>query len=320
MEYTAVIRTLGKAREKYQHLLDSLLSQTIKPSAIIVYIAEGYDIPQETVGCEQYVYVKKGMAAQRALPYTEVATEWVLFLDDDVYLPADGVEKLYNAIVGYNADVVSPDVFDNASRTFPAELLMTVSGRMRARRFDQKWAYKVMHTAGYSYNKNPQKDVYLSQTNAGPCFFCRKKDFLKINFVDELWLDSLSYPIGEDMVMFYKMYCMGLKQLTIFNSGIVHLDAGTTLHSQEKERLLVYCDLKIKTVFWHRFIYKPEHLSLMRLWNILCLIYVYVFSLAVSLLKGQLSILKIKSRAIRDAWKFIKSDDYQNLPLIIKQL
>ena len=42
MEYTAVIRTLGKAGEKYRCLLDSLVNQTIKPSRILVYIAEGY--------------------------------------------------------------------------------------------------------------------------------------------------------------------------------------------------------------------------------------------------------------------------------------
>ena len=71
-EYTAVIRTLGTAGEKYQKLLDSLITQTFKPKDIIVYIAEGYSIPKETVGIEQYVYVKKGMVAQRALSYDEV--------------------------------------------------------------------------------------------------------------------------------------------------------------------------------------------------------------------------------------------------------
>lgn len=61
MEYTAVIRTLGTAGEKYQKLLDSLMKQTIRPKAIVVYIAEGYAKPKETVGVEQYVWVKKGM-------------------------------------------------------------------------------------------------------------------------------------------------------------------------------------------------------------------------------------------------------------------
>ena len=83
INYTAVIRTLGIAGDKYQTLLDSLNKQTIQPSKILVYIAEGYSIPKETIGKEQYIYVKKGMVAQRALSYTEVETEYILFLDDD---------------------------------------------------------------------------------------------------------------------------------------------------------------------------------------------------------------------------------------------
>ena len=80
MEYTAVIRTLGKAGEKYQTLLDSLNKQTVPPVQILVYIAEGYAIPKETIGKERYIYVKKGMVAQRALRYDEVDTEYILFL------------------------------------------------------------------------------------------------------------------------------------------------------------------------------------------------------------------------------------------------
>ena len=97
-EYTAVIRTLGTAGEKYQQLLDSLQAQTIAPQAIIVYIAEGYPLPKETIGKERYIYVKKGMVAQRALPYDEVKTEWMLFLDDDVFLPPQAVETLYRQL------------------------------------------------------------------------------------------------------------------------------------------------------------------------------------------------------------------------------
>ena len=67
MQYTAIIRTLGTAGEKYQKLLNSLMAQTVRPKDIIVYIAEGYPIPKETVGIERYVFVKKGMVAQRAL-------------------------------------------------------------------------------------------------------------------------------------------------------------------------------------------------------------------------------------------------------------
>lgn len=193
MNYTAVIRTLGKAGEKYQTLLESLDRQTIQPSKILVYIAEGYAIPKETIGKEQYIYVRKGMVAQRALPYQEVDTEYILFLDDDVYLPETAVAQLYQYLIDNKADVISPDVFPNAERSIWGKWMMRLSGRMIDRKDDGKWGYKVMRNSGYSYNGNPKHGVYLSQTNAGPCFFCKKEDFLKIHFEEELWMDQMKY-------------------------------------------------------------------------------------------------------------------------------
>ena len=49
-EYCAAIRTLGTAGDKYLQTLKSLQSQTIPPKKILVYIAEGYDLPKETIG------------------------------------------------------------------------------------------------------------------------------------------------------------------------------------------------------------------------------------------------------------------------------
>jgi len=49
-----------------------------------VYIAEGYDWSDFMVGREQYVWVKKGMMAQRIMPYDEISIqsspEWVIFV------------------------------------------------------------------------------------------------------------------------------------------------------------------------------------------------------------------------------------------------
>ena len=315
-EYTAVIRTLGTAGEKYQQLLDSLQAQSVAPKAIIVYIAEGYPLPKETIGTERYVYVKKGMVAQRALPYTEVTTEWMLMLDDDVYLPPHSVETLFKELEQNNADVISPDVFPNSQRPFVAELMMSISGRMRARRGDSLWGYKVMRTAGYSYNLGP-KGALLSQTNAGPCLLCRKDDFLRIHFEEELWLDQNAYPIGEDQAMFYKMYLAGLKQLTSYDSGIEHLDAGTCSRTDaDRERRLISADFRFKTIFWHRFIWTPERNWLKRVWSAICIGYAFGFGLAISVVKWQFSIAKLKRNAISGAVSFIRSDRYRSLPKV----
>lgn len=306
MNYSVVIRTLGTAGEKYQQLLNSLSNQTIKPAAIIVYIAEGYPIPKETIEVEQYVYVKKGMVAQRALPYDEVQTEYMLCLDDDLAFPPDTVERMFQLLKMHKADVISPDIFPNAQRSFKSELMMTISGRMRARRFDKTWGYKIMRTGGYSYNKHPREEVYVSQTNAGACFLCRKEDFLKIRFQDELWLDNMPYPLGEDQVMYYKMYCNSLKQLTWYNHQFEHLDAGGNM-TPEKEQKRLYGDIYFKIVFWHRFIYSKEKTMMLKTWSIVCIAYYLMFTLLMSLLKGDIAILKTKKGAIKDAKMFLRS-------------
>ena len=307
-EYTAVIRTLGTAGEKYQRLLTSLMEQTIKPTSIIVYIAEGYNIPKETVGVEQYVYVKKGMVAQRALPYDEVQTEWMLFLDDDLYLPPNFVEMLYDQIVENDADVISPDIFPNHERPFSGKVMMAISGRMFPHRDDGKWGYKVIRTGGYSYNNHPTKSVYRSQTNAGACFLCRKGDFEKIHFEDELWMDMLGYPVGEDQVMYYKMHLSNLKQLTSYHTGIIHLDAGDNRNPQ-KERMLLYADIRFKILFWYRFLYSQEKNYLLKMWDVLCLTYFLFFALFISFVKCRWDILKVKWQAIKDARSLIKSGE-----------
>ena len=307
-EYTAIIRTLGTAGAKYQQLLDSLQAQSVVPKAIIVYIAEGYPLPKETIGTERYVYVKKGMVAQRALPYDEVQTEWMLFLDDDLYLPPNFVEKLYGQLIENNADVISPDIFPNHRRPFPGKVMMAVSGRMLPHRDDGKWGYKVIRSGGYSYNNHPAKSAYQSQTNAGACFLCRKGDFEKIHFEDELWMDSLSYAQGDDQVMFYKMYLHGLKQITLYDSGIIHLDAGDNLNPQKK-RMLLYADLRFKILFWYRFLYSREKNFLMKTWDVLCLMYLLFFALFISLVKCRWDVLKVKWQAIKDARSLIKSGE-----------
>lgn len=314
-EYTAVIRTLGTAGEKYQKLLDSLDSQTIKPKKILVYIAEGYSIPTETVGYEQYIYVKKGMVAQRALPYDEVDSEYILFLDDDLCFPSDTVERMFVLLHENNADVISPDIYPNAQRPFFHEMLMTLSGRMRARRNDSYWGYKVMRNSGYSYNKYPSKDVYWSQTNAGACFLCSKKVFLSIKFSEELWMDKLKYALGDDQVMFYKMYLYGYKILTWYDHSFVHLDGGHNMEKSKKEKL-IYSDFRFKTIFWHRYIYVPDNSSLSRCLSFFSILYSLMFALSVSLLKFDFKIFKLKYKAIVDALIFIRSYEYKHIPLI----
>lgn len=310
MEYTAVIRTLGKGGDYYQKTLDSLILQSIPPSAIIVYIAEGYALPAETVHREQYVYVKKGMVAQRALQYKKVKTEYILFLDDDVYLPPTGVETLYHELQQYKGDVISPYVFYNHKKSIKEKIRLAVFGREVCRLFGNRWGFKVLSTAGFSYINNPKKAVYESQTNAGPCFLCRKEDFLNIKYEDELWLDETPYAFPDDQVMFYKMYLSGLKILTSYDSGIVHLDAGSSTGNVDRTCKVIYSEYRNKLIFWHRFIYSNEKNYLLRLWKITCITYVYglqSINATYKLLKGRKAEARVFFLGIKDALIFIRN-------------
>lgn len=319
-EYTAVIRTLGTAGIKYQKLLDSLQAQSITPKTIIVYIADGYPLPKETIGIEHYVYVKKGMVAQRALSYDEVETEWMLFLDDDVYLPPLAVATLYNQLNEYGGDVISPCVFANHSVSLKSKIRSTLLGREVCRVFGKRWGYKILSTAGFSYNNYPKKAVYESQSNAGPCFFGKKSDFLLIRFQEENWLDDAPYAFPEDQVMFFKMFRMGLKVLTSFNSGVEHLDASTTINVQEEKSLkVIYSEYRNKLIFWHRFLYAPEKGRLQKMLKLLGIIYAY----GVQFLKFQLQNImgnkkpySVFMQAISDARLYLKSEAYHRLSLI----
>lgn len=319
MNYTVVIRTLGTAGEKYQRELDSLCAQTLPPEDIIVYIAEGYPLPKETCGRERYVYVKKGMVAQRALRYDEVNTEWVLFLDDDLELANDFVERMFKSLDENDAEVISPDIFPNHERSLKNEIMMILSGRMRPRQGDDTYGYKVMHTCGYSYNKSPKSRAYISQTNAGACFLCKKKTFLKIHFEEEKWMDEMTYAIGDDQVMFYKMYLYGIKQYTLYHTNIKHLDGSGNMTNQEKAKKLVEADYYFRKVFWARFIQEPEQNPFVRIWNKVCISYFYLFGLMMSLLKGDCDMLRRKLRAIEKARSFLKSPQYVSIPKIVKK-
>ncbi len=320
MQYSAVIRTLGKGGEYYQSTLDSLKAQTIKPSAIIVYIAEGYELPKETIGIEQYVYVKKGMVAQRALPYTEVQTEYMLFLDDDVYLPTNAVETLYEELQEHHGDVISPSTFSNNKIPLKDKTRLTLFGREVCRPWGQKWAYKVLRTGGFSYNNNPIKAVYESQTNAGPCFFCRKEDFLRIRYEEELWLDESYYAIPDDQVMFYKMYKRGFKVLTSFDSGILHLDASSTVQNiKEKTKKIIYSEYRNKLIFWHRFIYMPEKKMLLKLWTMMALGYAYgiqTVKYVLQCLLGNKDSFNAFRQGVRDGVDYLNSEQYNKLNVV----
>ena len=234
-EYCAAIRTLGTAGDKYLQTLKSLHSQTIPPKKILVYIAEGYDLPKETIGIEQYIYVKKGMIAQRALPYTEVDTDYVLLLDDDLNFPPGMVEKLARELEEYDGDIISPNIYPNHEWSFAKKIIYALAGGTLPMKSD-RWAFKIRSNACYCYNNNPTRDVYESQSAAGACSLWRTKALKGIRFEDELYFNRFRYPLGDDQLMFYKAYVNGYKVLIDYKTGIIHLDGRSGANKANKEK------------------------------------------------------------------------------------
>lgn len=225
--YSVAIRTLGKAGDIYQKELDSLNNQTIRPEKIVVYLAEGYEKPKETIGCEEVVCVKKGMVAQRALDYKEIDSPYILMLDDDVYLPEDAVEKMASALLMESGDCIAADTFPNHQMSAISKIKAAISNWVLPI-YSRKWAIKIQRTGSFCYNNNPTKDYYLAQSAAGPCSLWRKEAFLSIHFDDEIWLDHLGFAYQDDLLCFYKLYRNGGKMMLHYTSGVKHMDAQSS--------------------------------------------------------------------------------------------
>ena len=93
-EYSVAIRTIGKAGEKYQKLLNSIKGCVHKPKKIVVVLPEGFEPPKEQLGYEEFVYCPKSMIGQRLEALKHIDTEYTLFLDDDISFDLDFVDKL----------------------------------------------------------------------------------------------------------------------------------------------------------------------------------------------------------------------------------
>jgi len=304
--YTAVIRTLGTASEKYQCLLNSLVSQTHSPEKIIVYLAEGYPKPQETVGVEQIVYVKKGMVAQRALPYREVDTEWMLMLDDDISIEPDGVERLFQAIIDTGADVCAVDALPHDLIPIRTKIIMAVLLSSIPRLGHSNMGYRVSIIGSDVYNPSPTKEYAWSTTNAGMAYLCRKSDFIGIKFEDDLWLDDSPYAIPDDKVMFYKMHLSGLKILTHYNAGFTHLDAGSSITGDERTARVEYSATRNNLIFYKLYVW-PNLNATQKIAAIILRAYQKAAFAILNLFNGHIKYHSARVQGRADARMFLKN-------------
>lgn len=255
LRYSVAIRTVGKAGEKYEKEIRSIEQQTIPPKHIYVFLAEGFEQPPK-VGSEEYIITPKGLVHQRAPQFDYQECDYLLVLDDDVFLPEHSVERMFEILSQKEGDCIIPDTFPTQNSSLKQRIINYFSNNVSARNNDG-WAIRIKKSGAFSYNNCPESGaVYRTESGAGPAFFIKKESFQKIKYDEEYWVDQ--FPAGtfyEDQLMFYKMYVNGLKMYLMYGSGVLHLDAGTNNQREKSYEKLLYRSMA-NYVIWHRSVYK----------------------------------------------------------------
>lgn len=257
LSYSIAIRTLGTAGEKFIRELESIKRLTLQPDKVMIYIAEGFTRPDFQIGKEQYVWVKKGMMSQRLLNYYDIDSDIILFLDDDVELAPYSTESMINALEENNLDALGSDIFLNHKMPFLKKIYSALVNGVTPH-YNKKWAFKVKKNGAFSYHNNPRKDLYLSQSCAGPVWMIKKSVYEKLSFTDELWLDKFKFAYFDDQLESYKVFKNGYRLGVMFNSGIKNLDAQTSSGELKKGTERIYIRTKASLAIWWRTIYMTE--------------------------------------------------------------
>ncbi len=320
--YSIAIRTLGTAGEIFRKELVSLCAQTVQPERVVIYIAEGYERPCFTVGKEEYVWVPKGMMSQRVLPYDEITSDCIMMLDDDVLLAPDSAEKMLRAMVENDTDCVGADVFQNHRMLLKTKVYVALTNLVFPH-WSQNWAFKIHRNGSFSYNSNPKSSFYWSQSCGGPAALWKKDAIMRLHLEEELWLENLGFPYGEDALMFYKLHTNHGRLGVLYDAGITNLDAQSSsdafrkgaeyFYTRTKAMFMVWwrtCFKNGKDTAWTRFI-AATAFSFKALWLI-------PIMTSAAIAKRNIRVLSSYFRGLRDGWKEVHSPEFQALPPYIR--
>ena len=307
--YTIAIRTLGTAGDKFLAQLDSLHRLIPAPESINCYIPYGYQEPEVPYDDVKFFRCDKGMVAQRALPFDEINTEWILFLDDDIVVPVDGVARLSKAAEDMAADCVSADhefvggAVNNLKRCI-------VMGWWPHR--DPHVAFKVGINGEYTYLMHPGQKVMASECIFGGCFLVRKSAHQAIHFEEERWLDGFGYPIHEELVYAKKLLGNGYRIASCFVEDLLHLDgkSGHLKPSARTESKKLAC----RFATWHRNVFNTK---IGGAWSVVAFVSLmarqYLLRGMKCLIGGQPSFFWLAFAELRKAWQFVHSEQYRSL-------
>lgn len=316
MTYSVAIRTLGTAGYRFKQELQSIWAQTLQPEKVVVYIAEGYDRPDFSVGQEEYVWVKKGMVAQRALPYTETTSDYVLLLDDDMLLAPDVAERMMHEAEMRQIDCIGADSYLHYTRTIAGKLYDFATNLIVSHSEKSRWAFKVLRNGSFSYNSHPRAGYYDSHYIAGGVQLWRREVLTGVRLEDELWLDRYVFAYSDDMLETYKLHVNGYKLGILFGLDVVHLDAGCGSKPYRASSRQFYVREAALFCLWWRMLYEPSA-GIERIWRVCCFVMKWLWLLLVHLIGG---IIRFDVRVpyyyilgTINAWKFLHSDEYRSV-------
>lgn len=318
IDYSVIIRTVGSAGQKYQALLDSVAALEPQPKEVIVVLPEGYAKPKEQLGWETFYYSPKGMVNQRSLGIRMCKTKYALVCDDDICFGKDFVRKLYEPLWQVLGTFSIAPLYEMLPSNLGKYLVSFFTAKGVPTLFHRGDRYiSVLRSSGFSYNRHmkPGK-FYETQSAPGACFFADTKACRSLDFGAELWLQSGNYAFLEDQTLYYKACLRGKRVIAVPDASYKHLDAKSarttgvspSLYPQEFNRI----------VFWHRFIYSQQRGWFGRVLTWLCFGYLYIVTYCKDLLylligKNTPECIRRINEAHRDAWAYIRSEEYASL-------
>ena len=316
--YSIAIRTLGKTGDIFVRELESIKRQTIQPEKVVIYIAEGYERPPFTIGKEEYVWVKKGMVAQRALPYDDIDSPLLLLLDDDVELAPDSAQRLMDAMEECQLDCVAAETMHDHRRPLAIRIYAAFTNLVFPH-WSNKWAFKFHSNGSFSYNQHITKDLYLSQSAAGPAALWKKQVFLDLHIEHELWMDKFGFAYGDDGLTFNKLYKNGYSLGVHYNCGIVNLDARSSSALFQQDVKKFYTRSMASLMIWYRSCYNLNGISFFKkMWAASSFTFKAIWLLPVHVLSAlYMRSLKVFTNYVAgtiDGLKMVHSQEFKNIP------
>lgn len=322
IDYSVIIRTTGKAGEKYKSLLNSIDGLIPRPKEIIVVLPEGYELPVEQLGWETFYFSPKGMVVQRMCGIKICKTQYALITDDDISFESDFVQKLYEPLKNGKYGISAGPLVDFFPEKGLPTLVAILTGAAVPTLLNKERYNTVLRTTGYSYNRKIEigkGKLYETQSAAWTCFFADVEKLRSIRFEDELWLDKNGYSAHDDTAMFYKAWLRGVKSVIVADATYKHLDAKTSTRGNKEK--IMYATGFNDVVFWHRFLRDDNWLEY--IWSRLCINYRLnaqkIYNL-LNKLRNRITAEELQAfkEGIRAGWMWIEAEEYRDLPSIME--